>query len=441
MPNSIKIAQQWINDSDAVLVTASNGFSITEGLNLFAHDDKLTTVLGDLAEKYKLSNLLEALNYRYPNKLDQWTVYARIAEYYNYNYFPGELMDKLKEIIGDKPYFVWTSNIDHHFAMADFHNLLEIEGNWQTGICSADAEKHPVVDLKETLHQIYEKNQNGSLMEADWPTCQSCGAPLELNIPGGTFHMDQDQVNQFEKFINQYQEKKLLILELGIGPQNQMIKAPSMQLIAGNEDSRYITINKGQLNIPDMIASRSIGFSSTIIDAFNALITGKGNLTVQGPAKPKPALTPTEQERQAKLLKQFYPSYTINKGYQPGELTMYTTIDLTHPSHLHMEQHGRSLMYSYGDPVNVHCFTQDGHYHLVKLGLNKKNNEVHGFYVEAGTFIAMKSASDGKTGFSQISITVPANADNALMIPKIDQLVQMFPEQASLIKQLAIENH
>ncbi|MDM8333668.1 hypothetical protein [Limosilactobacillus panis] len=37
-------------------------------------------------------------------------------------------MDKLREIVAAKPYFIWTSNIDHHFALAEFNNLLEIEG-------------------------------------------------------------------------------------------------------------------------------------------------------------------------------------------------------------------------------------------------------------------------------------------------------------------------
>lgn len=87
MTNAVKIAQQWLKDADAILVTASNGFSISEGLNLFANNSKLSTVLGDLVEKYNLPNLLEALNFHYPNELDKWHVYARIAEYYNHNYY------------------------------------------------------------------------------------------------------------------------------------------------------------------------------------------------------------------------------------------------------------------------------------------------------------------------------------------------------------------
>ena len=83
MANSIKNAQKWLNDADAILITASNGFSISEGLNLFANDQKLVTVLGDLVEKYNLPSLLGALGYQYPNELDRWRVYVKIAEFYN----------------------------------------------------------------------------------------------------------------------------------------------------------------------------------------------------------------------------------------------------------------------------------------------------------------------------------------------------------------------
>lgn len=43
-------------------------------------------------------------------------------------------MQDIKKIIGNKSYFVWTSNIDHHFVLAGLTNLFEIEGNWFEGV-------------------------------------------------------------------------------------------------------------------------------------------------------------------------------------------------------------------------------------------------------------------------------------------------------------------
>ncbi|BCD38577.1 hypothetical protein LBHL_11340 [Lactobacillus helveticus] len=80
-----KIAKQWLDDADAILVTASNGLSISEGLNLFANNKKLKEVLGDLVDKYHLPNLLTAFAFKYPNQLDYWRMVARVVEYYGNN--------------------------------------------------------------------------------------------------------------------------------------------------------------------------------------------------------------------------------------------------------------------------------------------------------------------------------------------------------------------
>lgn len=441
MTNSIETARKWIKNADAILVTASNGFSISEGLNLFANDQKLTDVVGqELMGKYHFQNLLAALSFDYPNAMDRWKAYARITEYYANSYKPGKLMDSLKKIIDDKPYFIWTSNVDHHFKLAGFDNTLEIEGNWLEGVCSAHPDEHGTTDLKEILHQIYIKDQDGTLTEDDLPTCDQCGAPLTLNLAGEQFQIDQAKVDKFAKFVQTYQSQKLLVLELGIGPQNQMIKAPSMQLVAGNKASHYLTINKGQLYIPNTIADRAIGFSSAIDNAFQELITGDDlGIKTTGPAKPQPELTPEQREEQEKAIQPYYPSYMIDRGVRPGELTMYMTVDPKHLSHLHMVQHGQSWMYSLGDAAIAHCFTQNGQYYKVTLGLDKTKGQVHGFYVDPGTFVAFEDANDSGAGFSQISGSIPSSSDGRIMIPKRSELLKIFPRQADLINRLSAE--
>ncbi len=50
-----------------------------------------------------------------------------------------------------------------------------------------------------------------------------------------------------------------MVLELGIGPRNQLIKAPLMRLVAQEPNASYITINLGDLYIMDDIADRAFG--------------------------------------------------------------------------------------------------------------------------------------------------------------------------------------
>lgn len=436
-----QIAHQWLQNADAVLVTASNGLSISEGLNLFANNQRFHDVLGNLVNKYHLTSLLAAFSFPYPNQLDRWRAYARVAEYYNYNYQPSQYMTDIKALINNKPYFVWTSNVDHHFALAGFNHLLEIEGNWQTGICSAHPKEHEIVDLRNQLHQIYQKDQNGTLTKADIPTCSHCSASLTLNLAGKQFQINQKQVAAFEKFIQQYQDKKLVVLELGIGPQNQMIKAPSMQLVAANPQSHYITINKGQLLIPGQIADRSIGYSATIQAAFRELKSGQSyGAATQDPQKPRPKLTPKEQKQQDQLMQHFYPYYMVDQGLQPGSLPIYLTIDRDHPSYFHMVEYGQSWMYDMGDAAIVHCITQKGHYYQVRLGLNKKRGETHAFYTDPGTFVAVEDALDNSAGFSVINTSIPTSGSGEIMVPRKGKMIEALPEQKAIIERLTLSD-
>lgn len=435
-----KKAYEWLNNADAILVTASNGLSISEGLNLFANDQKLKGVLGDLVDKYHLPNILMAMNFPYKSKLDHWRAIARIVEYYGNNYETSNFMIDLRKIIGHKPYFVWTSNIDHHFSLAGFKNVFEIEGNWFEGVCSSHPKEHGVVQLGSKLHEIYQKDQNGTLTENDIPRCRKCGAELDINTAGANFQINQTAVTNFQKFVEQYQDSNLVVLELGIGPNNRLIKAPSMQMIAGEPHSLYITINQGQLYIPDQIADRSIGFSSSIAAAFKELKTGRSfGAKTEGPHKPKPQkrLTPEEAEKREKALQQFYPYYMIDQSFQFGSMPMYLTIDKKHPSYLHTVRYGQSFMYDMGDAAIVHCFSQEGQYYQVRLGLDKSKKEVHGFYADPGTFVAVEDANDSGAGFSLINTQIPTNNNGGILIPKKGSLIKNFPDQRQIIERLS----
>lgn len=441
--STAKIANNWIKNADAILVTASNGLSISEGLNLFANDKKLKEVLGDLVDKYPIPNLLSALSFPYKDKLDHWRTIARIVEYYGNNYEMSNYMSDIKELIGNKPYFIWTSNIDHHFALSGFKNVFEMEGNWFEAVCSNNPKEHGIYQLGNRLHEIYQKDQAGTLTEADIPTCSKCGNELDLNVAGDNFQINQQSLTNLQDFIENNENKKLLVLELGIGPRNQMIKMPTMQLVADDPSFHYITINQGQLLIPDQIADRSIGFDSSIASAFKELLTGKSfGAKTKGPSKPetKKKLSPEEARKQEENMQKFYPNYMIDQGFRMGSLPMYMTIDRNHISHLHAVQYGQGLMYDMGDAAIVHCFTKDGHYYKIRLGLDKTKDEVHSFYVDPGTFIAIEDTEDTGAGFSVINTEIPTNGNSTILVPKREILLKLFPDQKKLIKRLIALN-
>ncbi|PAK98284.1 Sir2 silent information regulator family NAD-dependent deacetylase [Lactobacillus kefiranofaciens] len=194
--------------------------------------------------------------------------------------------------------------------------------------------------------------------------------------------------------------------------------------------------------IPNEIADRSIGFDSSLASTFKEILSGKSfGAKTQAPKKkeaPK-QLSPEEAQEQEKALQKFYPNYMVDQGFRMGTFPMYMTIDQDHPSYLHTTQYGQGLMYDMGDAAIVHCFTQEGQYYKVRLGLDKSKDEVHSFYVDPGTFIAIEDADDTGAGFSLINTEIPTNGNGAVLVPKYDTLLRLFPEQREIIERLTVK--
>lgn len=82
---------------------------------------------------------------------------------------------------------------------------------------------------------------------------------------------DHGARQRFQKFLNQYHEKQLVVLELGIGWRNQLIKAPLMRLVAREPNAAYITINLGEVCIADSIKHKSFGLDGSLSEILSAL--------------------------------------------------------------------------------------------------------------------------------------------------------------------------
>ena len=63
-----KSAAKEIKEADAILIGASNGLSITEGLHLFADNQAFEELFGDLKQKYGIQCILQGMGARWPSE-------------------------------------------------------------------------------------------------------------------------------------------------------------------------------------------------------------------------------------------------------------------------------------------------------------------------------------------------------------------------------------
>lgn len=263
-----------IHQADALLIGASNGFSISEGLHIFAENQAFEHLLGDFKKTYGIRSILQGFFFPFPTEEEKWAFFSRVANHYSGSYTGSPNTDALKEIIGDKPYFIVTSNGENHFELAGFRAdcIYEIEGSWKQMQCSTPChtELYPAFELLKTMAQ---SEQNCRIPSALIPKCPECGRPMQLHVATDhSFLPDHTAKARFRQFLNTWHHKKLVILELGIGMRNQMIKGPLMRLAAQEPYAAYITLNKGEVYIPAAISDKSYSLDGDITTLLSELV-------------------------------------------------------------------------------------------------------------------------------------------------------------------------
>lgn len=226
MKTSIEKACRAIVQADALLIGASNGLSIAEGYHLFADNEMFRSQFGDFRQQYGLRSVIEGCFFSYPEAGKRREFLQRLVDYWVKDYCPSQVMKDLLAIVQEKDYFIITTNADTHFEISGF-----------------DSDK--VFELEGTFEQLL----------ADRPI--------------------EDKTPRVQDFLTRYHGKRLVMLELGVGMHNRMIKQPLMQLVASESCATYITLNLApELYIPQAIASRSIALEGDIAVTLQELRDG-----------------------------------------------------------------------------------------------------------------------------------------------------------------------
>lgn len=249
-----------IKEADAILIGASNGLSITEGLHLFADNHAFEELFGDFKRKYGLRCILQGMGAHWPSEEEKWAFWARLIHHYCGNYQTTPVMADLSAIVSGKDYFIVTSNGECHFGMSGFapERIYEVEGNWLTMQCAYACHDtlYPTLEPAEKMAAA----ERGGKVPADLiPRCPKCGGPMDIR-----FQPAPAAQQRYAAFLERYHGKKLVVLELGIGWRNQLIKAPLMRLVAREPNATYVTINLGEVYIADNIKERSFGLDGSI---------------------------------------------------------------------------------------------------------------------------------------------------------------------------------
>lgn len=194
-------------EADLIVIGASNGLDMAEGLNLFCADAHFRETYGDLAQTDGIVCILQGLTSPDANVRRRWAERFHQKEYLEYE--PSPLMNGLRHLTEHADTFVITCNVDGHFARAGFNEkrVLETEGSIRTS-----------VDERRLAH------------------------PDVIAMA---------QLEELARLVRAHRNGRVAILELGVGLRNGVIKRMLAQVANACEHATYIVFNYNQAMVPD----------------------------------------------------------------------------------------------------------------------------------------------------------------------------------------------
>lgn len=267
----LKVALQ---NCDAVVIGAGSGLSTAAGFTYTG--ERFEQHFSDFAQKYGIRDMYSGGFYPFPTKEEFWAYWSRYIYINRYLDAPKPVYNDLLKLVGDKDYFVITTNVDHCFQKAglDKKRLFYTQGDYGLFQCSEPCCQE-TFDNEAVIREMVKRQKDMKVPTELLPVCPHCGKPLTMNLRSDNKFVEDEgwhrAAERYEIFLRTHAGQKILFLELGVGYNTPVIiKYPFWQMTAKNPNAIYACINQGQAVCPQEIKKQSICMDADL----SAVITG-----------------------------------------------------------------------------------------------------------------------------------------------------------------------
>ncbi len=271
----VSLLHEKLRDADAILIGAGAGLSTAAGFDYSG--ERFRSVFADFIEKYRFPDMYTGGFYPFATPEEKWAYWSRYICINRYRDPPKPVYRTLLRLVRDKDYFVLTTNVDHCFQKAGFDKkrLFYTQGDYGLFQCSVPCHRR-TYDNEDVVLQMVERQKDMRIPSDLIPRCPKCGAPMTMNLRSDdTFVEDygwHTAASRYADFVETHQDKRLLLLELGVGANTPaIIKYPFRRLTYRHPDTTYVCINSGEADCPKEIADRSIVVSADLAEVLEAL--------------------------------------------------------------------------------------------------------------------------------------------------------------------------
>lgn len=222
----------------------------------------------DFAEIEKYPVLSAALQEIDADSSLEWIV-PYLEQIYIQEHTKGERIQayqKLYQLVKDKNYFIVTTCIDSIIEKAGFdkERIVEPCGSYQWLQCSQKCCTKLYSSDKISLHLRKILENHESLSSLQMPLCPECGMPLVFsNILCAHNYVQegiQEQWERYTKWLQHTLNKKLCILELGVGMElPNIIRWPFEKIAYYNRKANFFRVHSILYQLTEELGSKGNG--------------------------------------------------------------------------------------------------------------------------------------------------------------------------------------
>lgn len=274
-PELVNRLKQAFSDADAVLIGAGAGLSTAAGFSYAG--DRFRRFFSDFIQKYHFRDMYTGGFYPFSTPEEKWAYWSRYILINRYENPPKPVYTRLMNLVKDKDYFVITTNVDHCFQKAgiDKQRLFYTQGDYGLFQCSTPCHRR-TYDNEEVILKMVAEQKDMRIPSSLVPRCPKCGEPMTMNLRSDeTFVEDlgwNEAASRYVDWVQARLDKKLLLLELGVGSNTPaIIKYPFWKLTAQNKSATYVCVNSGEAECPKQIEDRAIVVKADVADVIDAL--------------------------------------------------------------------------------------------------------------------------------------------------------------------------
>lgn len=267
---------EMINNADCIIVGAGAGLSVSGGLDYSS--ETFSKLYPELVERYKMTDWYSSSFYDFDTEEKKWSYWSK---HINYSFIKPKEYQVYKDLfylIKDKKYFIITTNVDGQFLKGKYskNKIFEVQGSYGKIQCQ-NACHNSLYDntniVKEMLLSNDEFNINSELI----PKCPVCGGPMDMNLRKDNLFIEDEHWqmsnDRYINFLKENIDKKILLIELGVGFNTPgIIRYPFENLVLNNDNIKLIRINDKFVEPYYNIKNRSLLIKGNCSDILNETI-------------------------------------------------------------------------------------------------------------------------------------------------------------------------